>query len=237
VYRHLFIESNGNHVFPLIAAHGALWAAGYFRFGLCLGEVLSWQFIGQPKLRRQKIEQLAVFADRFRDVNRQVCIDSYVNYHFTRRFGNNANAAQFVPKDLLVALNQLHAATDEGRELNEFEKEEVFTAHFLHEQANVVGPTIERAVTDLDWPIACRLALMPIVKFAYFRKWQYLRFSNFANREERIANGLRAFKFGFESGWDSVDQALQNYQLLPTAYFADPARFFQEFRNSAIATA
>ena len=30
VYHHLFRHSRGNHVFPLLAAHGALWGKGYF---------------------------------------------------------------------------------------------------------------------------------------------------------------------------------------------------------------
>lgn len=41
VYHHLYRVSNGNHVFPLIAAHGALWAGGYFRYGLRLGRIIS----------------------------------------------------------------------------------------------------------------------------------------------------------------------------------------------------
>ena len=32
-YHHVFFDSGRNHVFPLIAAHGALWARGYFAFG------------------------------------------------------------------------------------------------------------------------------------------------------------------------------------------------------------
>ena len=40
VYHHLFFESGRNHVFPLIAAHGALWARGYFAFGMRLARLL-----------------------------------------------------------------------------------------------------------------------------------------------------------------------------------------------------
>ena len=29
VYHHLYEHSGGNHIFPLIAAHGAMWARGY----------------------------------------------------------------------------------------------------------------------------------------------------------------------------------------------------------------
>lgn len=44
VYRQLYLHSGRNHVFPLIAAHGALWASGYFAFGLRLAQALSWQY-------------------------------------------------------------------------------------------------------------------------------------------------------------------------------------------------
>lgn len=58
IYRQIFLASGGNHTFPLIAAHGALWAGGYFRFGLGLGSALSWQYLFEPKLRRRQLEKL-----------------------------------------------------------------------------------------------------------------------------------------------------------------------------------
>src|SRR5437016_565395 len=97
VYHHLFKASGGNHAFPLIAAHGALWAGGYFRFGMNLGKGLALQFAFDPETRRRKLQQLHDFADAFRDVNRRVCIDTYVNFHFTARFGDHPDAAEFVP--------------------------------------------------------------------------------------------------------------------------------------------
>lgn len=33
VYHHLYADSGRNHSFPLLAAHRALWASGYFRVG------------------------------------------------------------------------------------------------------------------------------------------------------------------------------------------------------------
>ena len=45
VYRHIYRASGGNHIFPLIAAHGALWARGYFRWALDLGRKLSWHTV------------------------------------------------------------------------------------------------------------------------------------------------------------------------------------------------
>ena len=36
VYHQIYVDSGRNHVFRLIAAHGALWSRGYFTFGLGL---------------------------------------------------------------------------------------------------------------------------------------------------------------------------------------------------------
>jgi hypothetical protein len=44
VYRQIFRASQGNHAFGLIAAHGALWAAGEFRFGMRVCRLLAWQY-------------------------------------------------------------------------------------------------------------------------------------------------------------------------------------------------
>lgn len=230
VYRHLFLTSNGNHTFPLIAAHGALWAGGYFRFGLKLGSILSWQYIGQRDMRRNQLRRLAAFADVFRDINRRVCIDSYVNFHFTRRHGLDPHAVDFVPFDLLEPLNRMHAASNAGRNLTDSEKRDVFVAHFLHEQANVVGPTLADAVAEFDWPLAKAIALRPLVRFSYFPGQLRLWFRDFASREERIEKGLTAFNVAANVGWANVDAALRRYQVLPEAFFAAPAVYFNELR-------
>jgi hypothetical protein len=36
-YHHLYQHSGGNHAFPLLAAHGALWGSKHFRAGMRLG--------------------------------------------------------------------------------------------------------------------------------------------------------------------------------------------------------
>ena len=79
VYHHLFEHSGRNHIFPLIAAHGALWARSYFRFGMKLGSWCSWTYGISYRTREQRLKQLAAFADAFRDINRRVCIDTYVD--------------------------------------------------------------------------------------------------------------------------------------------------------------
>ena len=80
VYYHLYLDSNRNHVFPLIAAHGALWAGGYFKFGTQLGALLSLPSLLIPKRRPKQLQQLQEFANAFREVNRRVCVDTYASF-------------------------------------------------------------------------------------------------------------------------------------------------------------
>jgi hypothetical protein len=230
VYHHVFQNSGRNHVFPLIAAHGALWARGWIRFGFRLARVLAWQYPVQPEVRRQKWRQLEAFADALRDVNRRVCVDTYANYHFAARYGEDADAARFVPANLLAALNIVHAARRREIELSDVEKRTIFEAHFQHEQEHVVGPSVLAAAAALDWPVVRFIALRPAIGFAYLPRGRRLWFRNFADRAERVANGLRAFDLAARLGWSKVERKLQAYDILPEAFFADSAAYFRKMQ-------
>ncbi|NQV23871.1 MAG: hypothetical protein HQ518_05830 [Rhodopirellula sp.] len=234
VYHHVFRESGGNHIFPLIAAHGALWARGWFGFGAKLGRVLSWQYAFNTRTRLEKLAQLADFANAFRDINRRVCVDVYANYYFTKQFGEHPHAAKIVPTDVLNALNRIHNANCSGIELTDDERREIFTVHFLSEQQHIVGPTIEKAIAEFDWPLLRSLALRPVIRFAYFRR-RFL-FRNFANKEERIEKGLVAFNMAADLGWENVEQALREYDVLPERFFAKPVEYFTSLREAILAS-
>jgi hypothetical protein len=185
VYRHIYRQSQGNHVFPLIAAHGALWAGGHFRFGRRLAAVLKWQSL-RRSFRNARIARLEEFMNALREINRRVCIDSYANFHFTARHGVDLNVQEFVPADLCLALRKVHDAIREGRTLTNDERLEVFSAHFLNEQEHVVGPTVQKAFERLDWPLVEAFARRPRIRFAYFSRGDHLTFCNL--RIERIAS-------------------------------------------------
>jgi hypothetical protein len=233
VYHHVFKESGGNHIFPLIAAHGALWARSWFSFGMKLGKILSWQYAFNAETRRDKLSKLEEFANAFRDINRRVCVDVYANFHFTKRYGRHPEAQKVVPADLLQALNRIHAANEAGVELTNDERREVFATHFLAEQQHIVGPTIEKAVAEFDWPLLRTLALRPVIRFAYFRR-PFL-FRNFANKGERIEKGLIAFDTAAAAGWINVEQNLRKYDVLPEQFFAKPIAYFASLRESILA--
>lgn len=205
VYRHLFLASGRNHCFPLIAAHGALWSGGYFRFGMGLGRGLAWLSLQTP--REELMRRLEEFADVFRDINRRVCIDTYASFHFSRVFGSEPLAERFIDRERLANLNRIHAAVEAGVELPDAARRQIFESHFLNEQEHVVGPTLARAVEAFDWPLLKSIALRPLVRFAYFPGRSGMWFRNFASREERIAKGLRAFDVGAEVGWLRVEGA------------------------------
>ena len=152
VYHHLFEYSQGNHVFPLLAAHGALWARGYFKLGTRIGSVASWRYATSPSTRQTLMDRLGAFADAFRDINRRVCVETYAVYHLTSDNRLLRRAERHVPRDLLDPMIRCHTARRAGRRLSNDEKRALFKAFFLWEQTNIVGPSIDLAVSKFDWP-------------------------------------------------------------------------------------
>lgn len=214
VYRQIFRDSKGNHVFPLIAAHGAMWAGGQFRFGRRVASLLKWQS-WRAADRDARMQRLDAFFNALRDINRRVCIDTYANFHFTARHGVGSEVQKFVPAELCEALGKIHHANRAGRTLTDSEREEVFVAHFFHEQEHVVGPAVQAAFDQLDWPLVRAIARRPRIRFAYFGGRNRLVFSNFASRDERIRNGRRAFQLAAKAGWRFVEQSLTKFSGVP----------------------
>ena len=236
VYHHVFFDSGRNHVFPLIAAHGALWARGYFAFSLRLAKWLSWQYGIDPVLRQRQLDSVTAFADSLRDINRRVCADTYASYHFTALYGNHREAATIVDPELLDGLLRVHTARKTGRELSDARKLSVFGAHFFHEQSHVVGPTIAEALALLQWPMMRQIAMKPVIRFAYFPRGKRLWFANFSDRQERVNNGLVAFELAARAGWQATAGALRHYAVLPDAFFTDARSHFAGLREAALAT-
>src|SRR5262245_2182636 len=235
VYHHVFFDSGRNHIFPLIAAHGALWARGYFAWGLRVAEWLSWQHGLDPARRKAQRDSVQAFADTLRDINRRVCADTYASYHFAALYGDHPDAATIVAPELLDSLLRVHAARRAGLELTDAEKLAVFQAHFLNEQTHVVGPTIAEALAKLRWPPVRLIATRPLIRFSYFPRGKRLWFADFSNRQERIANGLVAFDLAARAGWQATAAALRDYAVLPDAFFADARGHFAELRETVLA--
>ena len=144
VYHHLFADSGGNHCFPLLAAHGALWARGYFQAGMRFGSLVAAgrRMIGDDA--DLLMSKLKSFAEDFRDINRRVCAETFFIYHLTAepRFAKSAEI--LVPHALLAEMSRCHHARRTGRSLAGQERRDLFEAFFLWEQEHIVGPSISK---------------------------------------------------------------------------------------------
>ena len=218
VYLNLYHHSAGNHVFPLIAAHGALWGAGHFRRGARIGRVLAMGLSGAERARR--MAQVDAFATAFKDINRRVCIETCVAYHLTHAHGDDPALRELIAPEPVDALNACHAAVRAGRKMSSGEKHALFTAFFQWEQDTIVSPAVERAVADFDWPVMRALVLRPPIGFRYFRPGEWLWFRKFDEKSERIARGQQAFVIADIQGWAHVEATLDSYGVMPWASLA-----------------
>ncbi len=146
-------------MFPLIAAHGALWAAGYFRMGRRGGMLLSLRYLLTPALRRAKLASLAKFADCFRDINRRVCAESYAIYHYTKRYGGNDFVRSLIGDAFTDILCQCHASNRDSTSFGQAQRETLFLAFFNWEQEHIVGPAVTDAFEQFDWDVVKQLLL------------------------------------------------------------------------------
>lgn len=173
------------------------------------------------------MRRLTAFAEAFRDINRRVCVETFFIYRLTAEPRFQDHAAHRVPTGLLGQMDRCHRARRSGRTLSDPERRDLFTSFFLWEQANIVGPSIERAFAEFDWPLIRALALRPKIRFSYFGG-QPLSFSDFSSTEERIELGMKAFDRASLQGWSEVERALCSYDIMPPVFRADPNRFFEK---------
>jgi hypothetical protein len=231
VYHHLYADSGGNHSFPLLAAHGALWASGYFRSGMRFGSLVARgrQLLGHDA--EELMHRLSASAEAFRDINRRVCVETFFIYQLTADPRLRDEAKRLVPLHLLAAMDRCHHARTTGRTMSDVERRELFEAFFLWEQAHIVGPAINQAFATFDWPLIRHLALRPKIRFAYFGS-SPLSFRDFSDTAERIEKGMEAFDRASMRGWHRVEDSLDDYGLMPSTFTADPRSFFASVRRA-----
>jgi hypothetical protein len=209
VYLGLYQASGGRNVFPLIAAHGALWARGYLAKGMFAGRSLALLNAFEPRKLRERLVQVRAFSDAFRDINRRVCAEAYGAYHFTKEYGGTAYARSVLPAGLLGLLNACHRSQAEGTTFSAQQRRQLFAACFLWEQSTIASPAVEAAMARFDWPLARWFAMRPCIRFAYFSARQYLHFRDFSSEQERVLHGASAYEFAEKTGFAQVEMALR----------------------------
>jgi hypothetical protein len=207
----IYLDSGGNHAFPLVAAHGAMWAQGYFTRGGAVGEAISYRYFYDEAERERRLAMLNEFAVSFQKTNRQVFIDTYTNYHFSKDHGQEPGAERYIPRELLSWLNRAHQATRDGRSLGAWVHRELFRAALLWEQESMVASSVQQAVDRFDCPILKVLALKPVVRFEYFPLTRAFLFKDFSDKNERIDRALESYELAVDAGWEEVYQSLDDY--------------------------
>ena len=232
----LFRDSGGNHAFPQVALHGALWAWGFFEKSGQLGRIIRHRYFYDAEERAYRMGLLDGFAEGFKTVNRAVFVDTYTNYHFTKHHGREPGAEALLHPDLLAALNGMHAANARGEALPEPERRHLFTQALLYEQEATVAPGVRAEIARFDCPILRRLCLSPLVRFAYFPPLTYMLFRNFGETEERIARAVRSYDLAERVGWARVTETMRAYDALPDAFYLDPTTFVRRLRADLLGT-
>ncbi|MES3024069.1 MAG: hypothetical protein V4857_21085 [Pseudomonadota bacterium] len=214
-------------MFPLIAAHGALWACGYFKKGMLGGRVVSLPYMVIPAVHRVKLKAIADFADRFRDINRRVCAEAYAIYHYTKRHGGDDFIRGVIGDASADILSACHASAACDSHFSRQQREMLFNAFFRWEQENIVAPAVAQAFEAIDIGIIKYLALRPRIAFAYFGDDFRVQFKDFSSQAERVERGLQAYRRAEEVGVDRVEQALGHYKLMPADFHRDPGAYYQ----------
>ncbi len=226
----IFRDSCSNHCFPEVALHGALWAYGFYERRGTVNRMIGYRYFYDREERAHRSYMLFEFAQGFKEANRSVFIDTYTNYFFTKRFGEDAGAERILPPELLDALNRVHHARRADRLLSRPERMNVFETALLFEQENTVGPKVREEVSKFDCPVLTRIVLKPVVHFGYFPRLTYLLFANFSETKERIEKAIRSYELAERSGWDLVSKTIRYAGVLPESFFADPLAYADSMR-------
>ena len=185
----IFEDSNRNHVFPEVALHGALWAYGFYERRGTVSRAIAYRYFYDRDERARRSYMLFEFSQGFKEANRSVFIDTYANYVFSKRHGDEPGAEEIIAPALLEQLNRVHHAARRTRTLTPAERAAVFECALLFEQERTVGPKIREEVGKFDCPVLSAIVLRPVVRFSYFPRTTYMVFSNFGEHRRAHREG------------------------------------------------
>lgn len=221
----IYLDSRGNHRFPLIVLHGALWADRFLRHTATLIALLRLRYRHNARRRAYTIGMVCQFVESLKSINRQVFIDTYVLYYITKRFGRYAATLDVFEDGFAEALAAMHEATGAASGLSDAAQRDLYLRCLHHEQETMVAPRVERAVAEFACPLLRRLCVRPVVHFAYFPRWKCFPFQCFSHKPERVRNAIAAYDLAERCGWVEVLRSVADYGVLPTAFFDDPCSF------------
>jgi hypothetical protein len=197
--RAIYLETGGRHCFPLLGAHAALW-------GHCT-------LMKMEGICRRLGLSTGSFCDGIRDLGRCIFLDVYTDYHFSRLFGDCADADAFIHPTVLERLNRMHESVRLGVAFNVTERRQLYESALLREQEAVVAPRVSAEFDMLGSKVLVWISRHPIVRFKFFPIFECLWFSDFTCRKERIEKAMKTHQIAEKVGWPMVLASLQRYPL------------------------
>jgi len=207
IYYSVYLASEGNFMFPLVATHGSLWGVTHtLRIDRGLDAL-------RPFSRHGRVQRWAESLDAIRDINRRVFVEIYSTFYFTRYFGRHVGADRWIHPEVLALYNQVHEAIRTDTPLTLEERKAAYYKVFVHEQDDIVDPGIQEATkASKSWILVKAFSLVR-PRFAYFPRKERLFFSDFTSVDQRNREGLRALAFAEEVGPERVLAAIDEYPL------------------------
>ena len=227
----IFLDSNGNHAFPEVALHGALWAYGFYERRGAVSRAIAYRYFYDREERARRSYMLFAFSQGLKEANRSVFVDTYTNYFFTKEHGEDA--AEVLPAPLVDALSRVHHAAADGKRLTRAERRDVFETALLFEQEKTVGPKVREEVGKFTCPVLTAIVLRPVVRFGYFPRTNYMLFRDFGDTDERIEKAVRSYEMAEDRGWERVGGTIALSGLLPPEFGRDPVAYAQGLRAAA----
>lgn len=222
IYHQLYVHSGGNHCFALVAAHGAIWGHGYFRWMRRLAWLAGLSELILHPASRTVVRRTATLIAGLMEINRGVCAETLFIYSITADPRLRAACESLVAPALLERMLSCHAARRAGRKLSPPEQAALYDCFFAWDQEYVVTQRLAEVYGKFDCPVVDWLAIRPPVRFAYFRRNETLFFRNFLDVDERIAKGRMAYDRAVRAGWDRVEALLTGHPDLTELASAMP---------------
>lgn len=223
-YHDLYKSSGRSFAFAIIAAHGALWARWYLQVANAAARLLALADISSSLTHRERVASYQRFVERFREINRLVFIETWVNLHLLRLDRDHPLVSARMPEQLRHEIAGAHEAAMRGLGPDNVEMRLVYEQYFRWEQVVVVGPLVQEAVNEFHWELAKWFCRRPWVWFSYFRLGRALVFRDFTDAEERTQKGLAAFDWAASKGWDRIERNLLANPLYVAANTPRPRR-------------
>ena len=230
----IFLDSAGNHGFAEVATHGALWGFKFFETTGTLGNLISYRYFYNSTEMKYRHGLLQNFADGFKTANRSVFIDTYSNYYFVKKFGEEKAAEAIFEPELLDALRQITRASRQKNLLDIASRRKIFQATLQWEQETTVAPKVKEEIARFDCPILKRLVLKSFVRFSYFPRFKMFWFRNFSETEERIRNACESFEIAEKVGWNQVFTSMKKYEVLDENFFQNPLEFARNLKKKLL---